>query len=99
MEQKSDRERRGDVGWGWGGRRRERERERVLSFGIRIHEKNKEKKPLVLDPTMEKVEGFQFQKSQGMNGKTGIPRETVKYGYSLSFIPAGFLLPSLSILD
>ena len=24
---------------------------------------------------------------------------TVKYGYSLSFIPAGFLLPSLSILD
>ena len=26
-------------------------------------------------PTLEKEEGFQFQTSQGMNGKTGIPGE------------------------
>ena len=25
------------------------------------------------DPTLEKEEGFQFQTSHGMNGKTGIP--------------------------
>ena len=26
-----------------------------------------------MDPTLEKEEGFQFQTSQGMNGKTGVP--------------------------
>ena len=52
----------------------------MLSFGIRIHEKKKEKKKerntLVLDPTLEKEGGFQFrQTSQGMNGKNGVPGE------------------------
>ena len=28
-----------------------------------------------VDPTLEKEEGFQFQTSQGMNGKTGVPGE------------------------
>ena len=32
----------------------------------------KKRKKLVLDPTLEKEEGFQFQTSQGMNGKTGV---------------------------
>ena len=41
----------------------------MLSFGIRIHEK-KRKPPL--DPILEKEEGFQFQTSLGMNGKTGV---------------------------
>ena len=27
------------------------------------------------DPTLETEEGFQFQTSQGMNGKTGVPGE------------------------
>ena len=26
-----------------------------------------------VDPTLKKEEGFQFQTSQGMNGKTGVP--------------------------
>ena len=26
-----------------------------------------------MDPTLKKEEGFQFQTSQGMNGKTGVP--------------------------
>ena len=38
----------------------------MLSFGIRIHEG---KKQFVLDPTLEKEEGFQFQ---GMNRKNGV---------------------------
>ena len=29
-------------------------------------------------PTFEKEEGFQFQTSQGMNGKTGAPRKKEK---------------------
>ena len=55
----------------------------MLSFGIHIHEKKKEgekkrkklneKQQLLLDPTLEKEEGFQFQTSHGMNGKTGVP--------------------------
>ena len=36
----------------------------MLSFGIRIHEEKKQQ--FVLDPTLEKEEGFQFQ---GMNRK------------------------------
>ena len=44
----------------------------MLSFGIRIHEKKKRK--TFLDPTLEKEEGFQFQTSQGMTGKTAADR-------------------------
>ena len=57
-------------GGGW------KERE---SFGIRIHakrmKKKKKKKLLILDLTLEKEEGFQFQTSQGTNGKSGVPGE------------------------
>ena len=63
MEQKSEGERWDVCGGGGGGGR-------VLSFGIRIHEK---KKQPILDPTLEKEEGFQFQTSQGMNGKIWVP--------------------------
>ena len=31
-------------------------------------------------PTVEKKEGFQFQISQGMNGKTGVPGENPLVG-------------------
>ena len=31
-------------------------------------------------PTVEKKEGFQFQTSQGMNGKTGVPGENPLVG-------------------
>ena len=172
---------------GWGGAR---ERERELSVGIRIHGEQEKRKSGWRGgggggPTLEKEDGFQFQTSQRMNWKTGVPvgnknisqmqrkpyvinldegftvtevgktkqpkRErcartlshihtcaythycssvvgysediggsggggrptystaylqprkidasqvTAKYGYSLSFIPPGFLLPSLSI--
>ena len=45
-----------------------------MSFGIWIHEREeKTKKKFVLDPTLEKEEGFQFQTSPGMNGKTRLP--------------------------
>ena len=30
-----------------------------------------------VDSTLEKEEGFQFQTSQGMNGKTRVPREKI----------------------
>ena len=36
-------------------------------------EKKKKKKKLVLDPTLEKEEGFQFQTSTGMNARMGKP--------------------------
>ena len=57
---------------------------RRKGFGIRIHEKKKlwntihekkqkEQKTCFWGPTLEKEEGFQFQTSQRMNGKTGVP--------------------------
>ena len=60
-------------GGGGGGGGAEGDRQRVLTFGILFHDKRKENKKLVLDPTLEKEEGFQFPTSQGMNGKTGVP--------------------------
>ena len=56
------------------GRKGGRERESMLSFAIWIDEGGKRrKKRNCLDPTFKKEEGFQFQISQGMNGKTGVP--------------------------
>ena len=45
----------------------------MLSFGIRIHEEEEKKRGKKVDPTLEKEEGFQFQTSQWMNGKPGVP--------------------------
>ena len=46
----------------------------MLSFGIHIYEKGggggEGEQQLVLDPTSEEEEGFRFQTSQRMNGKT-----------------------------
>ena len=74
MEQKSDRKRWGDgVGGGGGGG----ERASVLSFGIRIHERERRKK-LVLDPTLEKKEGFlssYFKHPKRWMGKPEYPGE------------------------
>ena len=54
-------------GGGGGGRRRERaELWNIYGF-LRKKRKN------VLDSTLEKEEGFQFQTSQGMNEKTAVP--------------------------
>ena len=55
-------------GGGGGGGGGGRERKRVLSFGIRIHGGGKRG-----DPTLEKEEGFRFQTSRRMNGKTRVP--------------------------
>ena len=55
----------------------EEERESMLSFGIQIYggggggEKNFIYR-FGVDLTLEKEEGFQFQTSQGMNGKTAV---------------------------
>ena len=69
MTQKSDRE--------MGGAERERERERAELWNTDSWgEERREKKGGGRGgPTLEKEEGFQFQTSQGMNGKTGVPAE------------------------
>ena len=72
MEQKSDRKR-----WGDGeGRERERERESVLSFEYGFMRERKKK--LVLDPTLEKKEGFlssYFKHPRRWMGKPEYPGE------------------------
>ena len=76
MEQKSDRERWGDWGGG-GGAEGETERAYELRntdwWEEKKEEGKKKKKKPVSNPTLEKEEGFQFQISRGMNGKTGVP--------------------------
>ena len=58
---------------GGGGGRKEREREHAELWNMDSWEKKKKKKKLVLDPTLEKEEGFQFQTSTGMNARMGKP--------------------------